>query len=421
MPSFSRIVLLFTASGVAFVAIAVPLLQKTTWWAGYDLENCRGCRPVVDWSDELTMDGNKNNPRITVGEAEQRQFERDGVIVLPSAVSTDKVNALARETDALPHTFMTDVISNTLLRHYLEYEHRIDTRSELIRDWAIHGPLGQWAAQLLNADQVRLYNAEKIYHRGNPNNCNPAWHRDTVAAPFSPETRALTINVYFDDISGDNDALIFVPGSHLDLSRPPPIQQGKNNSSSSNANNVFEPHLKRGDILVHDPRIFHSPSGTNCWRRRSLQFRYVASPTTFEFDNNRAPHGPVPWTLAHAMGVAPHGLTTGDPLEGPAYPQVYPSPLASEHIPLPGRSWTVMGMIHAATEAQAILGRLGLGQQQKEAGKKCTVRSEDDKVAYYGFDGPVTSCDGWEVAVGMPLHKEGQLIHTFDPKEEQAK
>ena len=51
---------------------------------------------------------------------------------------------------------------------------QLDARSELIRDWAVHGPLGAWAAQLLGASEVRLYNAEMIFHRGEDSpTCRP--------------------------------------------------------------------------------------------------------------------------------------------------------------------------------------------------------------------------------------------------------
>jgi hypothetical protein len=51
---------------------------------------------------------------------------------------------------------MTSVLARLVLPFYLRYEHRLDTRSSLIRDWAIHGPLGKWAAELLRAPSVRL-------------------------------------------------------------------------------------------------------------------------------------------------------------------------------------------------------------------------------------------------------------------------
>jgi hypothetical protein len=35
---------------VAAVSIGIHFLQRTMWWAGYNLENCPGCQPIVDWS-----------------------------------------------------------------------------------------------------------------------------------------------------------------------------------------------------------------------------------------------------------------------------------------------------------------------------------------------------------------------------------
>lgn len=174
----------------------------------------------------------------------------------------DKVETLAKEVDNLTNTFMTDVIARFLLRHYYRYEHRLDTHSELVRDWAIHGPLGKWAAELLGVESVRLYNAEKIYHAGSP--CQPAWHRDTVAAPFLPHRKSITFNIYLDGISGDSDALIFIKKSHTDLTRPPTSVDKETN------NELSELTIRVGDVLAHDPRIYHTPSGKGCWHRRSL-------------------------------------------------------------------------------------------------------------------------------------------------------
>ena len=33
--------------------------------------------------------------------------------------------------------------------------------------------------------------------------------------------------------------------------------------------------MRVGDVLAHDPNTYHTTSGVGCWRRRSLQFRYV--------------------------------------------------------------------------------------------------------------------------------------------------
>lgn len=388
MVSFRRIATVSTAI-VAAVSIGIACLQRTTWWAGYNLENCPGCQPVVDWSAELD--------RIAVDTVQHEQYQRDGVILLPGVISPDKVKSLADEVDALPDTFMSNVLANMLLPQYLSYEHGIDTRSELVRDWAVHGPLGKWAAQLMGVKEVRLYNAEKIYHRGSP--CRLAWHRDTIAAPFPTTAKSITINIYLDEISEDSDVLIYVPGSHHNLTQPP------------NVDPSWGPHIQVGDVLAHDPRIYHTPSGKGCWRRRSLQFRYVESPTTFSFAPNRFPHGPVPWTLAHASGVAPHGLTNGDALAGPWYPRVVPSPLASEHVPLPDGPWSIMALLGVAKEAQDIIQVLGLGTKQN-----CTLpadNSNNNAVAYFGLDGPVIHCEDWELIQQVPVHKHGQMIHAM--------
>lgn len=334
------------------------------------------------------------------------EFQQDGVLVLPSATSSKKVEQLANEVDNMSDSFMSTILTKVVLRQYSKYEHKLDTRSELVRDWAIHGPLATWAAQLMDVSEARLYNAEKIYSTGsnNPMGCNPAWHRDTVAAPFPATAKSVTINIYLDDIGPDGpsgDALIYIKGSHRDLDTPPAVD----------GTDLFEPALKIGDVLAHDPNIYHTPSGRGCWNRRSLQFRYVESPTIFTFAPNRFPHGPIPWTFAHAADVAPHGLEEGSALEGPWYPKVYPEPMESEHVPIEGKAWSIMRVLGVAKKAQDVAADLGIGTEDN-----CTIDDiavENAGYSYYGFDGPVTKCKDWEMTSGVPVHKQGQMIKSM--------
>ncbi|KAL7530312.1 hypothetical protein ACHAWF_003334 [Thalassiosira exigua] len=385
------------ALGCALAAVGISYVQTTVWWAGYDVRNCPGCQAIVDWAEERS----RGDIPAVVAPDVVRAFQDDGVVVLSSAVSPSKVSDLADAVEALSDTFMTSVLSRVVLKQYRKYEHKLDTRSELVRDWAVHGPLASWAAELLGADEVRLYNSEKIYSAGSesPMGCNAAWHRDTVAAPFPTNVKSVTFNVYLDDIGAEGphgDVLIYAKGSHKDLDLPPIVTQ-----------NVFEPVLKVGDVLAHDPHVYHTPSGRGCWNRRSLQFRYVASPTTFRFEPNRFPHGPIPWTMAHANGVAPHGLKEGDPLAGPWYPRVYPTPLEEEHVPIEGKPWGVLGLLSVTKEAVDIAENLGIGNDEN-----CTLDDNAGAVehpAYFGFDGPIRSCDGWEMIGGVPVHRDGQM------------
>lgn len=392
----SKLAAIFAALACA-LAVGTSYLQSTVWWAGYDMQNCPGCSPIIDWSDE--------NNRETVTSDRIQAFKEDGVVLLPSAIMQSKVTDLTHDVESLTDTFMTSVLAKVVLKQYNKYEHKLDTRSELIRDWAIHGPLAKWAAELMQVDSARLYNSEKIYSSGSDGNggCNTAWHRDTIAAPFPTSTKSITFNIYLDDIGADGphgDVLIYAKGSHRNITTPPDVTK-----------NVYEPNLKIGDVIAHDAHIYHTPSGRGCWNRRSLQFRYVESSTTFHFMPNRFPHGPIPWTLAHAAGVAPHGLKEGSPLEGPWYPQVYPKPLKSEHVPIEGKPWGILSVLSVVKEAQDIASDLGIGNNET-----CTldnISASEERVPYFGFDGPITSCDAWEMMSGVPLHKEGQMKQTL--------
>ena len=112
--------------------------------------------------------------------------------------------------------------------------------------------------------------------------------------------------------------------------------------------------------------------------------------------------------MAHAAGVAPHGLEEGSRLGGPWYPLVYPSPSEDEHVPIGGRPWGILSLLGVARRAQKTAATLGIGTDEN-----CTI---DDVVAagghapFFGLDGPVTSCKDWTMVGGVPVHKDGQMI-----------
>jgi hypothetical protein len=425
--SFSCLKLLFgsTSLFVLAAAIGVAVLQQTVWYAGYDLANCPGCQATLDWNKS----GIKN-----VTSTQYSQFHQDGVVALSSMLPVEKMQALIEEVEALPSTFMTDAIARFFLPHYLRYEHRLDTRSELVRDWAVHGPFGKWAAELLNVPEVRLYNAESIYHQGqdSPTPCTRAWHRDTIAAPFDATVPSITFNVYFDEIgtAENGDGLMFVKGSHKTmLHQDDSSFVAYDENDDKDKQSMVEPRLVMGDVLAHNPNVYHTPSGRACWKRRSLQFRYVAGRqlndareaviTKFVFGPNRSPHGLIPWTLANAPGIAPHGLVTGESdLAGPWYPRVYPSPLKEEHAALKNaKPWSLMAVLRLMKESdETVRGRQG-------AKDGSDVPSAEDRVhdtpveGSFGLDGLVMNPTKWyfgELAKGVevPCLKGGLLCQA---------
>lgn len=318
------------------LALLVAALQRTTWWAAFDFQNCEACKPHINWEAAS---------RTEVNAAEKEQFVRDGVTVLAGAILEEAlINELGKECDRLPDTFLTSIIANFLLRFYLRYEHRLESRSELLRDWAVHGPFGKWAAQLLGVKEVRLYNTELIFHRGDKSpTCKPAWHRDSVAAPFDPDVPSAVFNIYLHDIDADRDGLIYVRGSHEDAGSMPETID------------IIEPRIAVGDVLVHSANAYHTTSGRGCFNRRSLQFRYFAAGAPLTHGPLRM-SGPIPWTFAHAPGIAPHGLKLGDKLEGPWYPLVHPHPLEEEQRSVPeAEAWGLLKLASFISESNKVM------------------------------------------------------------------
>jgi len=321
---------------VLLIACGIDSIQRTIWWSAYDPHNCESCSPRIDW---------KRASRQEVGDVERAAFAVDGVAVMKGALlDTALISELGAECDHLSDTFLTSVVAKFLLKFYLRYEHRLETRSEMLRDWAVHGPFGKWAAQLLNASEVRLYNTELIFHRGSESpTCKPAWHRDTVAAPFAPEVPSVVFNIYLHDIDAEHDGLIYVRRSHVDPSSMPDVID------------IVEPNISVGDVLVHSANSYHTTSGRGCFKRRSLQFRYFAGAATLAHGPMRQ-SGPIPWTFAHAPGVAPHGLKLGDPLQGPWYPLVHPKPLVEEQRSVPeAKSWGILSLSRFVSDSASVM------------------------------------------------------------------
>jgi len=368
---------------VVLIACGVASLQRTVWWASYDPHNCESCSPHINW---------KRASRQEIGDPEKKDFAVDGVAVLKEAI-LDKalIAALGAECDRLSDTFLTSIIAKFLLKFYLRYEHRLETRSEILRDWAVHGPFGKWAAQLLDASEVRLYNTELIFHRGSESpTCKPAWHRDTLAAPFAPEVPSVVFNIYLHDIDAERDGLIYVRASHLDPSSMP-----------ENID-IIEPTISAGDVLVHAANSYHTTSGRGCFKRRSLQFRYFAGSATLAHGPLRQ-SGPIPWTFAHAPGVAPHGLKLGDPLQGPWYPLVYPAPLEKEQRSVPeAEPW----------------GILSLGRFVSESASLMNTSTGKPAPGFIVMDGVVKNPEEWDwkpmgdTGMMLPSLKKAVLVHS---------
>lgn len=372
----------FSVVVLAF-AIGIAVLQQTVWWASYDFDNCNTCKPRIDW---------QQTTRGTLTEIEKQEFFVDGVTVLKKAV-LDKalIDELSEECDRLPNTFMTDILANVILRFYLRYEHRLESRSELLRDWAVHGPFGKWAAQLLGVEDVRLYNTELIFHRGDDSpTCKPAWHRDSLAAPFDPEVPSAVFNIYLHDIDAEHDGLVYVRGSHTDVSSMP------------NDLDIIEPKIEVGDVLVHSANAYHTTSGRGCFKRRSLQFRYFAADSSTKFSHGPLRQsGPLPWTFAHAEGIAPHGLKIGDKLAGPWYPLVHPKNLDNERGIVPSaEAWGVRNFVGFISEHNALWNASG---QPAQGALTMDGLVKDPADWYWKAEGPMV----------MPALKKAMPLQKF--------
>jgi hypothetical protein len=83
---------------------------------------------------------------------------------------------------------------------------------------------------------------------------------------------------------------------------------------------LFCPDLEPGDCLIFNAHVVHGSSSNHSTEvpRRAFSTRWAGEGVTYD---PRHATMPLLWS---------HGLTAGEPLAGPLFPQVLPAPLADE-------------------------------------------------------------------------------------------
>jgi len=165
--------------------------------------------------------------RTELTPAEIEAYQRDGFVLIRGFLDRDEVErwreVIGRASDARGSSTVTDLFQSTAdpspgMKAYVEYYNRVfDQRmnlwqvDEAARSIVVDPAIGKMAATLAGTDGIRLFHDQSLFKQpwGNPT----AFHLDDPYWSFtSPD--AISLWVALDEVTAQNGALLFVPGTH---------------------------------------------------------------------------------------------------------------------------------------------------------------------------------------------------------------
>jgi ectoine hydroxylase-related dioxygenase (phytanoyl-CoA dioxygenase family) len=273
----------------------------------------------------------RQKPRRNFTADELKALQEDGVVcarslldmgtieVLREAIEDAivRISALAGESAKIDDGFSGDVFVWKL--------------HDSFRDLALFSSLPDLAQQVLRTERVNFFYEQFFVKRaGSP--VRTPWHQDI---PFWPVqgNDLVSFWITLDPVTRESSGLEFVRGSHRwperfkaispgedpyladsDMPRPPTDAELRADHE------ILGWDMEPGDVLVFGSSVLHGSGGnaSNQNDRRALAFRYTGPDVTY---------APRPATMPLLW---PHGLSKGDPLGGPLFPQVWPAVIKEE-------------------------------------------------------------------------------------------
>lgn len=215
------------------------------------------------------------------------------------------------------------------------------------RDLALFSSLPALAQQVLSTERVNFFYEQFFVKRaGSP--VSTPWHQDI---PFWPVqgNDLISFWITLDPVTQESSGLEFIKGSHRWPERFKAISPGEDPYFADTDmpmpptdvqlradHEILGWDMEPGDVLVFGPTILHGSGGnaSNQNDRRALAFRYSGPDVTYA---PRHATMPLLW---------PHGLSAGDPLGGPLFPQVWPAVIEEEiAVRMAGPEFPDMGLI----------------------------------------------------------------------------
>lgn len=262
-----------------------------------------------------------------ISEAQITAFERDGVVLIEQAFSSDWLDRLETAVEEA----MND--PSPLSREYVQTgegrfftDHHVSRRNDTFRDFMMASPASEIAAALLQSDKLNLVDEHLLVKE--PSTDVPTyWHHDLPYFEISWQDFA-SFWIPLDRVTADTGAMKFAKGSHNwgKLFKPVMIGSGEDAKGAADFDgpapdidadpesyNVEMFEMERGDALFFHAATLHAaePNWSPETRRRALSLRYGGSRATWE------PRDYVPSRLETP------DLVPGGPLEGDDYPVIW--------------------------------------------------------------------------------------------------
>lgn len=271
-----------------------------------------------------------DRPTSFIGPDERDAFRRDGAIVLRNIIGQDWLTALDPAFDealARPGPFVKDYADPG--EGSYRTDHHPSQRVEAFQRFLFDGPLAQAAAELMESDEVRVYDEHLLIKE--PGTTVPTyWHHDLPYFNISGDD---IVSFWFalDPVTQDTGAIRFATGSHSwgELYLPIRIGKGDAVKGAENETDIAGPvpdidadperyptvtwDLEPGDCVVFHGRTLHASGGNKSAdvRRRALSIRFIGDDIRWK---NRE--------FGSLVFETP--MNDGDVLDRPECPKVWP-------------------------------------------------------------------------------------------------
>jgi phytanoyl-CoA hydroxylase len=159
--------------------------------------------------------------------------------------------------------------------------------SEAFRKVVTDSRLGEAVAEMMGADEVRLWHDQIQYKPAQVGGVNN-WHQDAPYWPCLSQGDAMTVWLALDDADEDNGCMRMVPGSQAwgntikfvhsemgDFYNPATEYQGK-------PLEVRSARVPAGSVHYHHSFTYHGSGNNTCGRpRRALAMHFITEKTTY--------------------------------------------------------------------------------------------------------------------------------------------
>ncbi len=263
-----------------------------------------------------------DQPKNHLRESEIAAFHRDGAILIKDAVGDELVASIDAAVERIRKAPPTELAQATqLLGAAFAGDAFMWKVDDFFRDLVYFSPFPRLSQQLFSSRSVRAF-YDQIFVKEPGVGISTPWHEDVSSWPINGY-QVCSFWMTLDACGPDNGALRVARGSHRFVESFRPVTPGWADSDERNdfdelptiANDeILSWEMQPGDIVLFHPKALHSAvyaGGKR--RRRAFVSRWLGDGV--EYTPQYAVL-PLLWN---------HGLSAGDPIGGPLFPQVLPS------------------------------------------------------------------------------------------------